>query len=157
LGAARGRDHEGAARKLRVKSMSRIRATINSIHAWRHHDEIAREVETELRFHIEMRTRANIEAGMTPDEAQRAALQSFGDFDNVKAWCCEIRRTLPFNPTPLRMGLHIAIAALAGAAALWTVNTPHHSLPSLLSQLGFVAVLTCLFVVARRKQKPHRQ
>lgn len=137
--------------------MSRIRATIDSIHAWRHHDEIAREVETELRFHIEMRTRANIEAGMTPDEAQRAALQSFGDFDNVKAWCCEIRRTLPFNPTPLRMGLHIAIAALAGAAALWTVNTPHHSLPSLLSQLGFVAVLTCLFVVARRKQKPHRQ
>jgi hypothetical protein len=137
--------------------MSRIRATINSIHAWRHHDEIAREVETELRFHIEMRTRANIEAGMTPDEAQRAALQSFGDFDNVKAWCCEIRRTLPFNPTPLGMGLHIATAALAGAAALWTVNTPHHSLPSLLSQLGFVAVLTCLFVVARRKQKPHRQ
>lgn len=137
--------------------MSRIRATINSIHAWRHHDEIAREVETELRFHIEKRTRANIESGMTPDEAQRAALQSFGDFDNVKAWCCEIRRTLPFNPTPWRMGLHIAIAALAGAAAMWTVNTPHHSLPSLLSQLGFVAVLTCLFVVARRKQKPHRQ
>jgi len=104
-----------------------------------------------------MRTRANTEAGMTPDEAQRAALQSFGDFDNVKASCCEIRRSLPFDSTPLRMGLHIAIAALAGAAALWTVNTPHHSLPSLLSQLGFVAVLTCLFVVARRNQKPHRQ
>jgi hypothetical protein len=80
LGAPGWSDHEGATRKLRVKTMSRIRATINSIHAWRHHDEIAREVETELRFHIEMRTRANIEAGMTPDEAQRAALQSFGDF-----------------------------------------------------------------------------
>jgi len=47
-----------------------MRATINSIRARLHHDEIAREVETELRFHIEMRTRANIEAGMTPDEAQ---------------------------------------------------------------------------------------
>ena len=140
-----------------MKTMSRIRATINSIRARLHHDEIAREVETELRFHIEMRTRANIESGMTPDEAQRAALQSFGDFDNVKARCCEIRRSLPFNSTPLRMGLHITIAVLAGAAALWTVNTPHHNLPSLLSQLGFVAVLTCLFVVARRKQKPHRQ
>ena len=137
--------------------MSRIRATINSIHAWRHHDAIAREVETELRFDIEMRTRANIEAGMTPDEAQRAALQSFGDFDNVKASCCEIRRSFPFNTSLLKMELHITIAALAGAAALWTVNTPHHSLPSLLSQLGFVAVLTCLFVVARRNKKPHRQ
>jgi hypothetical protein len=137
--------------------MSRIRATINSIRARLHHDEIAREVETELRFHIEMRTRANIEAGMTPDEARSAALQSFGDFDNVKTSCCEIRRSFPFNTSLLRMGLHITIAALAGAAALWTVNTPHHNLPSLLSQLGFVAVLTCLFVVARRNKKPHRQ
>ena len=137
--------------------MSRIRATINSIRARLHHDEIAREVETELRFHIEMRTRANIESGMTPDEAQRAALQSFGNFDNVKARCCEIRRSFPFNTSLLRMGLHITIAALAGAATLWTVNTPHHSLSSLLSQLGFVAVLTCLFVVARRNQRPHRQ
>ena len=140
-----------------MKTMSRIRATINSIRARLHHDEIASEVETELRFHIEMRTRANIEDGMTPDEAQRAALQSFGDFNNVKSSCCEIRRSLPFNTGLLRMGLHITIAVLAGVAALWTVNTPHHSLPSLLSQLGFVAVLTCLFVVARRKQKPHRQ
>src|SRR5712691_9422213 len=137
--------------------MSRIRAVINSIRAQRNPDEIAREVETELRFHIEMRTRANIEAGMTPDESQRAALQSFGDFDKVKATCCEIRRSFPFNTSLLRMGLHITIAVLAGAAVLWTVNTPHHSLLSLLSQLGFVAVLTCLFVVARRKQKPHRQ
>jgi hypothetical protein len=137
--------------------MSRIRATINSIRARLHHDEIAREVETELRFHIEMRTRANIEDGMNPDEAQRAALQSFGDFNSVKSSCCEIRRSLPFNASLLRMGLHITIAVLAGVAALWTVNTPHHNLPSLLSQLGFVAVLTCLFVVARRKQKPHRQ
>ena len=136
--------------------MSRMRATINSIRARLHHDEIAREVETELRFHIEMRTRANIEAGMTPDEAQPAALQSFGDFDNVKARCCEIRRSFPLNTTLLRMGLHITIAALAGAAALWTLNTPHHNLPSLLFQLGFVAVLTCLFVVARRNKKPHR-
>jgi hypothetical protein len=137
--------------------VSRTRATINSIRALLHRDEIAREVETELRLHIEMRTRANIEAGMTPDEAQRAARQSFGDFDRFKTECCEISRTFPFNTSLSRMGLHITIAVLAGAAALWTVNTPHHSLPSLLSQLGFVAVLTCLFVIARRKQKPHRQ
>ncbi|HEV7475158.1 MAG TPA: permease prefix domain 1-containing protein [Pyrinomonadaceae bacterium] len=137
--------------------MSRIRATINSIRARLHRDEIAREVETELRFHTEMRTRANIEAGMTPDEAQCAALKSFGDFDNVKSSCCEIRRSFPFDTSLLRMGLHITIAVLAGAAALWTVNTPHHSLSSLLSQLGFVAVLTYLFVVARRNQKPRRQ
>src|SRR6266542_3094160 len=117
--------------------MSRIRAIINSIRARLHPDESGREEETELRFHIEMRTRASVEGGMTPYEAQRAALQSFGDFNNVKSSCCAIRRSFPFNTGLLRMGLHIAIAALAGAAALWTVNTPPHRLSSLLSQLGF--------------------
>jgi hypothetical protein len=136
--------------------VSRLKTLVTFIHSRRHPAEIACEVETELRFHIEMRTRANIEEGMTPDEARRAALQSFGDFDNVKSSCCEIRRSLPFNAGLLRMGLHITIAVLAGGAALWTVNTPHDSLLSLLSQVGFVAILTCLFVIARRNQKQHR-
>src|SRR5882762_5404309 len=115
--------------------MSWLKATVNLIHAWRHPDEIARQVEAELRFHIEMRTRANIEGGMTPDEAQRAALQSFGDFDNVKAWCCEIRRSLPFDSKALRMGTYIGIATVAGGVAVWAVNMPHHSFTGLLWQL----------------------
>ena len=49
--------------------MSRVKPTVNFIHAWRHPDEIADEVEAELRFHVQMRTQANIEKGMTPDEA----------------------------------------------------------------------------------------
>jgi len=137
--------------------MSLIKATVRFLHAWRHPDEIAREVETELRFHIEMRARANVDGGMNPDEAQRAALRSFGDFRQFKTECCEISRSLPFDSTPLRMGLHIAIASLAGAAALWAANTPHKSPISVLWQLGFIAVLTCLFSVARRNKRPHRQ
>ena len=41
--------------------MSRVKATVNFIHAWQHPDEIADEVEAELRFHVQMRTQANIE------------------------------------------------------------------------------------------------
>ena len=130
--------------------MSRIRATINSIRARLHHDELAREVETELRFHIEMRTRANIEGGMTLDEAQRAALQSFGDFRQFKTECCEISRRLPFDSRVLRMGMYIAIAALAGGAALWAVNMPHHSFTGVLWQLVAIAVLARAFIVWRR-------
>src|SRR5438034_8856949 len=115
--------------------MSRIRATINSIHVWRHHDEIAREVETELRFHIEMRTRANIEGGMTPDEAQRAALQSFGDFRQFKTECCEISRSLPFDSRVLRMGMYIGIATAAGGVAVWAVNMQHHGFTGVLWQV----------------------
>jgi hypothetical protein len=136
--------------------MSWIKASTRFISAWRRPDETMREVETELRFHIEMRTRANVEKGMRPDDAQRAALQSFGDFERVRNNCCEIRRSLPFDSTPLRMGLHITIAVLAGLAALWAVNVPHHSFTGLMRQLIAIAVLTYLFIVVRRaRSKRH--
>jgi len=127
-----------------------IKVTKRFIGAWQRPDEMVREVETELRFHIEMRTRANIEQGMRPDDAQRAALQSFGDFEQVRNNCCEIRRSLPFDSTPLRMGLHITIAVLAGLAALWAVNVPHHNFTGVMRQLIAIAVLTYLFIVVRR-------
>jgi hypothetical protein len=130
--------------------MSRIKATIRLLHAWRHPDEIAREVEAELRFHIEMRTRANIERGMKPAEAQLAARQSFGDFDRVKTKCCEISRSHPFDPTLLKMALHITLAVLSGLAALWAVNVPHHNFTGVMRQLIAIAVLGYLFIVVRR-------
>ena len=136
--------------------MSWVKATVSFIHAWRHPDEIAREVEAELRFHIEMRARANIEGGMRPDEAQLAALQSFGDFDKVKVRCCEISRSLPFDYRALKMGMYIAIAALAGAAALWAVNMPHANFTGVLWQLVAIAVLARSFIVGRRSISTER-
>jgi hypothetical protein len=136
--------------------MSRIKSTLRFLRARRHPDEIARAVETELRLHIEMRARANIEDGMMPDEAQLAARESFGDFDRVKATCCEISRSLPFDPSPIRMGIYIAIAVLAGGTALWAVNMPHHNFTAVLWQLVAIAVLTCAFIAGRRNKRPHR-
>jgi hypothetical protein len=136
--------------------MCRLKTLVTFIHSRRHPAEIACEVEAELRFHIEMRTRANIEDGMKSDDAQLAAWQSFGDFDRVKAACCEIRRSLPFDPTPLRMGLHIAIAGVAGGVAYWTVNGPHNNFASVLRLLVSIAALTCLFVFVRRAGSRYR-
>ena len=133
-----------------------IKATKRFICAWRRREEMVREVETELRFHIEMRTRANVEQGMRPDDAQRAALQSFGDFERVRNNCCEIRRSLPFDSTLLRMGWHITIAVLAGLAALWAVNVPHNNLTGVMRQLIAIAVLTYLFIVVRRARTKRR-
>ncbi|MGI9068888.1 MAG: permease prefix domain 1-containing protein [Pyrinomonadaceae bacterium] len=127
-----------------------ITSIASFIHARRHPDQIAREVEAELRFHIEMRARANIESGMRPDEARVAAQQSFGDFDGVKTRCCEISRSLPFDSGVLKMGMYIAIAALAGGTALWAVNIPHYSFTGVLWQLLAIAVLTRAFIVGRR-------
>jgi hypothetical protein len=102
-----------------------------------------------------MRTHSNIEEGMTPDEAMRAARQSFGDFDQVKANCCEIKRGFPFDLKRLRMGLYIAIACVAGGVSLWAVNIPHHNVFSVLWQLVAIAVLMRAFLIGRKQNKPH--
>ena len=136
--------------------MSWIKATTRFVSAWRRPDETVREIEAELRFHIQMRTRANVEQGMRPDDAQRAALQSFGDFERVRNNCCEIRRSLPFDSTLLRMGLHITIAVVAGLAALWAVNVPHHNFTGVMRQLIAIAVLTYLLIIVRRARSKRR-
>ena len=132
--------------------MSRVKATVDFIHAWQRPDEIADEVEAELIFHVQMRTSANIEKGMAPAEAELAARQSFGDFDRVKVSCCEIKRGFPFDLKPIKMGLYIAIACLAGTVALVAVNLPHHNLFGVLWQLVAIAVLMRAFLIGRRKQ-----
>ena len=136
--------------------MSRIKATVQFFHAWRHPDQIALEVEEELQFHIAKRTLANIENGMTPTEAQLAARQSFGHFHQIKTECCEIRRDLPFDARPLRMGIYFAIAVVAGGTALWAVNIPHHNVAAILWQLVAIAVLARAFFAGRRNKDPHR-
>jgi len=113
-------------------------------------------LDNEIRDYIERETRANIEAGMTPDEARVAAAQSFGDFDRIKASCCEISRSLPFDPSPLRMGIYIAIAVLAGATALWAVKSRHDNFMSVLWQVIAIAVLAWAFIAGRRNKRPHR-
>ncbi len=41
--------------------------------------QIDRDLEEEMRFHVEMRARENVEAGMSEGEARRAAHQAFGN------------------------------------------------------------------------------
>src|SRR5215510_10904025 len=50
------------------------------------------EIEDELRFHIEMRTRDNIAAGMSPEDAVADAMRRFGDFNLIRSNCEEIRK-----------------------------------------------------------------
>jgi hypothetical protein len=52
----------------------------------------ADQVEDELRFHIEMRTRDNVAAGMSPEDAVADAMRRFGDFNLIRSNCEEIRK-----------------------------------------------------------------
>ena len=46
--------------------------------------EVNREIDEELRFHLEQRTTENIAAGMTPEEAAREARKRFGNVQCVR-------------------------------------------------------------------------
>jgi putative ABC transport system permease protein len=54
--------------------------------------ELEQRMDAEMRFHLEMATRENIAAGMTPESAGRAARVSFGGVEQVKEVCREQRR-----------------------------------------------------------------
>jgi putative ABC transport system permease protein len=76
--------------------MRRIRTRLASLFR---RDRYERELDAELRFHIEMLTEQHVRAGMTPEAARRAALQTFGQIDRVKddvrdTWLSRITETL---------------------------------------------------------------
>jgi putative ABC transport system permease protein len=50
-----------------------------------------RDVDDEVAFHLEMRTREFIEQGMSPDEARRKAAASFGDVQTIRSTLTEQR------------------------------------------------------------------
>ncbi len=53
--------------------------------------KLDRDMDEEMRAHLELRTQANIEAGMSPEEARYAALRSFGGMAQVKEGCRDLR------------------------------------------------------------------
>jgi putative ABC transport system permease protein len=54
-------------------------------------ERVEREMDEELRFHLWMRTQENLRKGLTPEEAERAALRRFGNVGRIKELCRDIR------------------------------------------------------------------
>ncbi|MBZ5514175.1 MAG: ABC transporter permease [Acidobacteriia bacterium] len=52
-------------------------------------NQVERELDDELRFHLEKQIEVNVAAGMRPEEARTAALRSFGGVEQVKEECRE--------------------------------------------------------------------
>jgi len=50
------------------------------------------ELDEEVRFHLEKQITENVAAGMTPEEARRAAMREFGGVEQVKEECRDERR-----------------------------------------------------------------
>jgi hypothetical protein len=53
---------------------------------------LEQDLDDELRFHIELKTRENIEAGMSSEEARLAALRAFGGVEQKREECRDADR-----------------------------------------------------------------
>lgn len=69
---------------------------------------VRREMDMELRFHVEMETAANVERGLSPQEARRAALRDLGGMAQIKEEIRDVRRL------PIEWVWHDARLALRG-------------------------------------------
>jgi putative ABC transport system permease protein len=54
-------------------------------------DAVEQDIDDELRLHVEMVSEENVRRGMTPADARRAALASFGDVTRVKEAARDVR------------------------------------------------------------------
>jgi putative ABC transport system permease protein len=69
----------------------RLRGLYRRVRALLRSEAIHREIEEEMRFHIEMRAEENERAGMTPEEARGEAERRFGRLTRLKEQGYEVR------------------------------------------------------------------
>jgi putative ABC transport system permease protein len=68
-----------------------LRKLYGYIRALLHKDKVERDMDQELRFHLDMEIEGNLRRGMSPAEARREALLSFGGVEKFKEECRDVR------------------------------------------------------------------
>ena len=64
---------------------------LDRLRALRDGDAVHREIDEEVRFHLDMRTEENLRRGMSPEEARREAERRFGRLTRIKEMGYEVR------------------------------------------------------------------
>lgn len=83
-------------------------------------EEVERELEEEFAFHLEMETRNNLRAGMTPEAARRQAMLAFGGRERFRE---EVRDARWFAPViALTPDVKLALRMLAKHPALTVIG-----------------------------------
>ena len=110
--------------------MSWIKTIARRLKAFGRRARIEREIEDELRFHLEMREREHLTAGLPPEQARAEALRRFGDFEGVKEACREISLEKLGDKLHLKAikgFIWIMIGSGLAIRAASSINTVRHS------------------------------
>ena len=86
------------------------------------------EIDEELQFHIDLLAQDMVRAGMSPESAQREALQRFGDLEVFREQCFRIQ-TRNLN---MLQKAHLLLTVVLLIAVAWLgilVGKPHNSSP----------------------------
>ena len=108
-----------------------------------------REVEEELRYHIEMRARDNIAAGMSPEDAAADAMRRFGDFDQIQSVCEEIRKERLAGVMKLTKA---SAWVILGCGLMMKMSSRIFALQNVADFLILIAVLWRLLIYLREMQ-----
>jgi putative ABC transport system permease protein len=80
-----------------VNRLSRMVSALRLVAGTRHLFDEERQMDDEMRFHVDMHTEKNVAAGMAPDMARRAAVLAFGGASRWKEDARDEIRSRPLD------------------------------------------------------------
>jgi hypothetical protein len=113
--------------------------------------ELEREIDDELRFHLEMRTRANLAAGAPPGEAREDALRRFGDLERIRDQCREAGRREAADELGAR-ALKLFIWLIVAGGIFMRLKIPVVPIQQIGDICVFIAVLWRLLIFGRERR-----